>query len=219
MRDNIKTVAISVALCSVFSAGAASATTYYWLSGAHITPYTLPLRALTPATVTYLHHPGPMGPRGYQGLPGKNGTPGTNGAAVVLRTRLASTYNGAGGNALANVPLSNAMWTQGATEVDLLVNGSLTYSTTDGSGSCPSPSAPTVTFYFEVDGNVVGMAYGEYTGGQSETVAVPVTGSFVDTGTATPHTVTLKVSSDCPNNNAAEPITITDARFDVVDAL
>lgn len=62
---------VAILIACLLSAGAATASTYYWLNGQHIVRNSLPLNRLTSAAITYLHHPGPMGPRGYTGLSGR----------------------------------------------------------------------------------------------------------------------------------------------------
>jgi hypothetical protein len=132
--------------------------------------------------------PAVKGDKGDAGANGANGTNGLNGAAVAARARGGGVTVPAG--ASISIPLSNYIWTQGATETDLFL-GSLTVT---HPGGCSAGTGLSVSV--SAGGSqIAGIGY-------LTPPTNPVQGWLLDPGAATPRALTVIATNNCSANNS-----------------
>jgi Collagen triple helix repeat (20 copies) len=162
---------------------------------------------------------GLQGNTGQQGNQGPPGDPGPSGSSVVARARGSSTltaiYPGP-----TSYPLTGGSWTQAATEVDEIV-GQVTITTAQGVSGCMPTSG--AQFFIYVDSTLIGKFFADdpsWTAQSVHTVEVPRTINYVyEPGVATPHTLTVQVSGDCPSTTTPQDATVDNVSIDVIHHL
>jgi hypothetical protein len=110
--------------------------------------------------------------------------------------------------ASTSVPLSGATWTQGSSDVDLLV----------GSVTMQTPATCTGSFgnalVINVDGTATTFAIAP-TAPASSTVTVPVVvAGIMEPGSSSSHTATASLANTC--TKSGEDYTVTNVKLDVV---
>jgi hypothetical protein len=155
---------------------------------------------------------------GQNGAPGAPGAPGANGTSIVARPVSSGVVTTPDSGAVT-VPLSANSWTASAGEVDQLpVAGRLTVTPPNIQAGCEG-NGPTATLFVEVDVNGQSVATGlpgEVTNGVQHTGGLAAAVNMPEPGIATPRTVTVKISDDCPS--PGDNFQIDALNFDVVAA-
>jgi hypothetical protein len=183
---------------------------------------------------------GPQGDRGLQGERGADGaagvpgTPGTSGGSIIARIRQdpfntpVESKSFSQIDYLADVPLMDSMWQQGASDVNVMV-GSVTVAGPTVAG-CSEPSlfmylyagaayVGTLTFYVP-QGNTRPTALPG-----DELIAVPAQVSVArpqpilfEPGTITSRTLTVQITDKCdaPNADTGKHLTVSKLALDVV---
>jgi hypothetical protein len=141
-------------------------------------------RARFPASVLPFPATGPTGAKGDKGDPGANGLPG---AVVVARSRGGPVTISAGST--VSIPLTDYIWTQGATETDLFL-GSLTL--TQPIGCAASGLSVAVSAGGSPIANV----------GFLTPPTNPIQGWLLESGAATPRALTVNATNDCNVNSS-----------------
>src|SRR4051794_10556231 len=104
--------------------------------------------------------PGTHGPDGTKGADGTDGTNGTNGTTIQWRPRVqtptAVTLTSGTAFVETPIPVTNSTWTQGATELEQIIGGTISITTPNSCNDGSSyPTYPSVGLTVYVDGNAI----------------------------------------------------------------
>jgi hypothetical protein len=150
---------------------------------------------------------GDPGPQGPQGTAGTKGDPGHDGSAsIALRARVSGTVTAKNG-AQTSVPLTDATWTQGAGQVNLVV-GSVDLTVPSGcTGSLGN------NLIISVDGQATTVAIAPLVPPGRVTMPI-VVGTLSEPTGDTPRTMTATFANSCAQ--AGQDYTVHGAKFDVL---